>query len=819
MSVIHRIQSMLERKSISGLFNCLAVDKDIFFFEDGSIGSVMSGNFLTGADGKIQKMLENLLSEAYPVDTFLQDIQLGIPDLRSALEPYRTARIYANGGNAVADEACRTRADYINAAATRPLTSGVRTTVMDTLHYVTLKVPVQGYPVPREDELRDFRELRDRVMAMYEAASIRLTALGVDGYLGLMRRYLNMYGEWDYGYNENELLRDQIAPPGARITNRASSIRVDSNGESDRQHIGLLTVRRYPKRASLGIMDLMRGTPDGTGTQINMPYALTTTIRFPDQNGKIAKLRTKSVLVTQQAHGPMLKWVPSLAAKKHGFDVLLSAIDEGNNAVEMNTTLMLFGKSPVELKKRMKSLSAMYATYDFDLRPERYIVWPSVYNAMPLCPTADTIQKTMRFKTMASRQAARFLPILDEWRGYGNAHLLVTRRGRTFNYDLFSPNNTNYNWTLMAKSGAGKSFAVQRLVQDYLALGAQIWIVDKRRSHAKFTMAHGGDYIEFTDEAFCSLNPFSEVTNIDESIGVLGRLMAKMCNPTHPTSDDENVRLMEGIKSTYRVRGRSMEVTHIWDYLNRQSEDGLSKELARRLYPFTHQGPYGSWFRGPNTFNPDAQLTTIEMAGLDNKPHLQQVVQQLIMIKVEAMMYGKNTATRKMLIVEEGGDLMRDDNFASFLAALYSKVRKETGSVGLVLQSLAQLYGSKHGQQIVASCDTRIVMEQIPEAISAAQREQWSEISDWEAHQLRSLHTVKGRAGYSELYFHTPGGSGIARLMEPRFNQVLFSTEGQERQQILDALDRGEDVVQAVRNFVAHEAAQIAAEDPEQQYA
>ncbi|NEX63390.1 TraC family protein [Noviherbaspirillum galbum] len=808
---MQRIEAMLERRKVADLFNCLAVDRDIFFFEDGHIGSVLAGNFLTGANEKTQKMLDNLLAEPYPPGTFLQDIQLGIPDLHNALEPYRAARMYAEGGNPIAGQACFERADFIERAATRAITSGVRTTIMDTLHYVAIKVPIKGFPVPREDELKDFRELRDRVMAMYEAASMRMTVLGIEGYLALMRRYLNMYGTWEVGYDDNELLRDQLAAPGARIKVRADSVRVDANGDGGRQHMGVLTVKRYPKRASIAVMDLMRGTPDGMGTQINMPYALTTTIHFPDQNAKIGKMRAKSVLVTQQAYGQMMKWVPSLRTKKEGFDVLLGAVDEGNNIVEINTTVTVFSKDPRALKKRMKDLSAMYQTFDFDMRPERFIVWPSIYNAMPLCPTVASVRNTHRFKTMASSQAARFLPVIDEWRGYGDAHLLVTRRGRTFSYDLFSPYNVNYNWTLTAKSGAGKSFAVQRMIQDYLALGTQIWIVDKRRSHAKFTRAHGGEYIEFTDEVFCSLNPFSEVYNIDESIGVLVRLLSKMCNPTHPTTDAENTRLTEAIKSVYRTKGRALEITHLWEYLNRQADDAQSKELAKRLYSFTNQGPYGSWFRGPNSFSPNAQLTTIEMAGLDTKPHLQQVIQQLVMIKVEAMMYQKDTAVRKMLIVEEGGDLMRDEGFSAFLAALYSKVRKESGSVGLILQSLSQLYGSKHGQSIAASSDTRIVMEQNVEAISAARKQEWTEMDDYEAAQLSGLHTVKGKAGYSELHFKTPGGSGVARLMEPRFNQVLFSTEGQERQQILDALDRGDDVIEAVRQFVDAETAAIRA--------
>lgn len=805
MSANERIKAMLERQTVADLFTCMAVDKDIIFFEDGWIGSIMQGNFLTGANQKIQIMLKNLLAEPYPADTFIQDIQLGCPDLRDSISPYRTARIYSENGNNTARQACDERADFINSASERQLAGSVRNIVMDTRHFVTLKVPIEGLITPTDNDLKSFRELRDRVIAMYESASISLRAMTGKEYLGVMRRYTNMFGDWDYGYEDSTLLRDQIAAQGTRIQNRLSTVRLDFNGKRGRQHIGVLTIKRYPKRANIGVMDLLRGTPDGRGTQITIPYAITTTIRFPDQNSKISKVRTKGVIVTQQSFGQMLKWVPALAAKKRGFDVIGAAIDEGNNVVEANTTVMLFHPKASVINKIASRLASMYATYDFEMKQEKYIVWPTVYNSLPLCPTPQSIQNSHRFKTMGSNHAAQFLPIIDEWRGYGDAILLTTRRGRPFNFDFFSPLNLNFNWTLIAKSGAGKSFAVQRLLQDYLSLGAQIYVVDKRRSHAKFTMAHGGEYVEFTDRVFCSLNPFSEITDIDESVNILLAVLGKICNPTAPTSDAENVRLMEATKSVWATQGTRMEITHIYSYLSRQNEDDLSVELARKMYPFTVQGPFGAWFRGANTFSPKAQLTTIEMAGLDNKPHLQQVIQQLIMIKVEAMMYQSNTGVKKIMIVEEGGDLMKDDGFARFLAALYSKVRKETGSVGLILQSLSQLYGSKFGQTIAASCDTRITMEQNPESVTVVQREKWVEMSDAEAAVLKSLHTVKGRAGYSELHFSSPGGSGIARLVEPRFNQVLFSTEGRERSEILQALDAGEDVVEAVREFVRKE--------------
>lgn len=805
MGAIDRIREMMDRGRPADSFTCLAADDDIYFFEEGALGCLLQGDFITGADLNIQKMLENMLGEHYPPGTFIQDIQMAVPDLEGALETYREARVLSPRGNRIAQTACTERADFIAAAAHRPLAPTLHTRVLDTRHYVTLKVPTRGLPFPKDVEIAEFRELRDRLQSMYEAAKLDIQPVGPDEYLSVLRRYFDMYGEWNRSYDESATLRDQIFEPAQRIKQFKNTIRADSPRTSGHVHIGLMTTAKYPKKASLHLIDVLRGTPDGTGTQISMPFVLTTTIHIPEQSGKIGKLRTKSTLVTQQAFGPMLKWVPILAAKKRGFDTLIASLDAGANAVEINTTLALFNRSPRAINKMMSRLKSYFAGQDMQMAPEKHIIWPNFYNTLPLCPTARTIENTRRFFTMASTQAAQFLPVIDEWRGYGRAMLLTTRRGRPFRYDVFDPRNSNFNWIWTADPGAGKSFAVQRKVQDYLALGAIVRILDIRRSHAKFTRAHHGDYIEFSEHARCSLNPFTHVTNIDQSIGVLQALLCKMANPHESTGSSEAVRIMSATKSVWASYGPAMEITGVYLYLMNQDDD-ISRELARKLYPFTTEGPYGAWFTGPNTLRADAQLTTFELFDLRSQPHLQQVILQLLMIRCEQDMYEtKGSSQQKLLIIEEGGDLMPDEPFARFLAQLYAKVRKETGSVGLVLQNLTQLYNSPHGPTIAGTAATKYIMKQTSEAINLARQSGWMDIGEGEANLLRTVHTIKGRAGYSEIYLRTEHGSGIARLVESRFNQILFSSEGRERDEILAALNRGDDVVQAVHEFIRGE--------------
>ncbi|MNP86204.1 hypothetical protein D3C76_1863000 [compost metagenome] len=48
---------------------------------------------------------------------------------------------------------------------------------------------------------------------------------------------------------------------------------------------------------------------------------------------------------------------------------------------------------------------------------------------------------------------------------------------------------------------------------------------------------------------------------------------------------------------------------------------------------------------------------------------------------------------------------------------------------------------------------------------------------------------------------------GIVRLVVDHFHNVMFSTKGAARNEILDQLDQGIDAVDAVNNFIEREAA------------
>ena len=207
-------------------------------------------------------------------------------------------------------------------------------------------------------------------------------------------------------------------------------------------------------------------------------------------------------------------------------------------------------------------------------------------------------------------------------------------------------------------------------------------------------------------------------------------------------------------------------------------EAELCHRLARLLNDFTSTGTMGRWFNGRNTFSSEAQWTILETQDLSSNKHLQQVVLMALSISIEQEVYASNNGRKKLMIIEEGGDLLADETFAKFVASLYSKGRKENTGVGIVVQTLMQLLQAKdgiYGKAILASASTKMFMEQKPEAIQTAIKADLLDVDNYTHNLMMSVNTAKGQ--YSEVCFVTANGSGIARLIESPFNRVLFSTE------------------------------------------
>jgi conjugal transfer ATP-binding protein TraC len=777
-------------------------DSNIFYMSDGKefyLGACYTGLPIGGADAATVDKFKSALSMQLPPGSFIQFALLSSPDVESYLDRYLANKEYATP---ILSELAKSHASHFRAGIDKALvnTSGVllnRQRIM-----LTIKVPCPS-PIPSEVHIHAARETTDRFYEAIRATGIHLDVVGPQQYLHIMRLITHLWEKPESNYNDQVPLREQVYYPADSIN---FSDKNTISFHEDQFFAKAMSVKFFPKRTRLSVMNQLVGDAHGLTNQITDPFYMVMTLHYPDQVAKGEWVKGRSAMINHQVFGPTAHMIPVLGYKKAGIDTLVHEMEgRGGILCELNFTVFLFSKSKERLNKLTAGLQAYYSSIGFEMREDRRILEPLWNNLLPLNTTREGIRNLYRFHTMAISHAVQFLPIFGDWGGTGpsGATLLMSRRGQPVMFDLFE-SHTNFNAVVFAESGAGKSFFTQQLVSDYLAEGAKVWVIDTGRSYEKLANVNDGTFIEFDTESDICLNPFTHIDgNLDEEMDILKAMIAKMAAPEEVLDDYRMALLEQAITTTYKKYGPASTITAVADCCI-QSPDPEAQRLGKQLFPFAG-GAYTRWFDGENNLNMDNAFVVLELQELKSKKALQQVILLQLMARINHEIFLTH-GRRKILILEEAWESLNDPVMGKAMEAVYRKARKHDAAVIVVTQSVADLYGSPNARAIYENSAWQLILKQKGESIDSAIEGKQFKIDDYGAYMLKSVHTNSGK--YSEVMIkQSESDWGIARLVVSPFTQVLFSTKGAERDVILDAMKRGESATSAIHEFLEHRQA------------
>ena len=112
----------------------------------------------------------------------------------------------------------------------------------------------------------------------------------------------------------------------------------------------------------------------------------------------------------------------------------------------------------------------------------------------------------------------------------------------------------------------------------------------------------------------------------------------------------------------------------------------------------------------------------LELEELKGRRHLQQVVLLQLIYRIQQEMYLGARNRRKLVIIDEAWDLLREGSAASFIENGYRRFRKYGGAAVTVTQSVNDLYSSDIGRAIVENSAGMFLLGQKAETISALER-------------------------------------------------------------------------------------------------
>ncbi|MBI5900391.1 MAG: type IV secretion system protein TraC [Sulfurimicrobium sp.] len=831
----HLLQEISRMPRLSGILPYLAWQEDTRLFaldqggfgerEEHAIGFCIETLPQTGANDEMEKVLASLFVSC-PPGTGIQVSLYGSPHILPTLK--KQANLLPASAIDSDDEGIQRRhGNIFRLLARRRIDHYLKGTgesifghqtylLRDFRSVISVTLPLDPeLPADVDEALR----IRESIHATLKSAHLPGHDWGPDELLNFVGDFFDHSRLFSGGavapidWNADQPLRKQIS--NLEIASRVGDgdIRFRKAG-GDESVLQLFSVRQYPRYFRLSGMNYLIGDPYQLALAMPCPFIITMGAVALDYESARTRAQMKAARATQSAGSYLAHFQPDLQERKRDWDMVLKAFDSGRTVVGMYHQVCLVSRVG-EASRCEHSVRAVWRARGFDLTKDFYLQHQALTATMPMTLTPalqNDLRQFGRINTKTADNAVMTSPLIAEWKGTQTPVMtLFGRRGQIIGFDLFDNTGGNFNFAVAALSGSGKSVFVNEMTYRYLGAGAKVWIIDVGRSYKNLCELLDGEFIEFSDErqnTIC-LNPFSMIIDINADMEMVLPLLAQMASPREPLDNYSYTALGSAIKRVWDAKGRSATITDIYELLQtgRLSSEGeyerdLSR-LATALEPYTRHGVYASYFEGDANIQFDKDFVVLELEELKSKKDLQSVVMQLIMYRITQEMY-RDRSRRKLVIIDESWDLMGSGSSGSFIEAGYRRARKYGGAFGTITQSVDDYYKNEATKAAINNADWLFLLRQKAENIERLGKEGKLSLDEWLKRQLGSVSTEHGN--FSEIYIHSPMGSGLGRLLLDPFSMLVYSTRAEDYEAIKRLRDQGLSVADAIEQLVTQRA-------------
>lgn len=779
----------------------------LFLCDDSTLGFAFECVPLAGGDQHTKERIEQLVAGDYPPGTIMQFFLYRSPDIEPQLNAL--ARIRQDHMDGPLAGVVKQRIDFLRAHTKknihgRSFSGGDYDCgrIQESRLIVSIKIPFEGKE-PKESDVVLTKTWETKTESALSSVGLWPLALSASRYIRLMQSIINwspnatwrsmpVMGEWE----EDKTISAQIFDPTTDlvIANK-STLQL-----GEHCFVKVMSAKRIPDAFFFTEAMKYVGNTMGGNDKLTINYAVCCNVFFPVTQSEKSKLETKRTWTVNQAVGPMLKFVPVLADKKHSFDILSESFQKGAKPIRVTFSVLLFSDSRKAVERAAVSAQSYWDTMHFHLMEDYFITAPMFQNCLPLCAEKEAVFHLDRYKTMTTRELPVLLPVFGEWKGTGTFHVaLISRNGQLMSLSLHD-SDTNKNAVIAAESGSGKSFLLNEIIVSYLSEGAQVWVIDAGKSYKKLNEQLDGDFLQFDEASKICLNPFELIDDWKEDEDTISVLIAAMASEKEKLSDFQMAGLKQILKRLWETKGQAMTVDDIAAECLGHTEQRMH-DIGQQLFSFTSKGGYGQYFHGHNTMRFENPFTVLELDELQGRTHLRQVVLMQLIFQIQREMYLGERNRKKIMIIDEAWDLIKSGPVSVFIEHGFRKFRKYGGSAIIATQSLNDLYENPVGRAIAENANMMLLLGQKPETIASIRDSGRLVLSEAGFNLLSTVASVGGV--YSEIFVksgHT--GVGVGRLIVSNFEKMLFSTAPEDVNAIENYTNRGLNVTDAINHVL-----------------
>ena len=820
------LAGMTRRTPFSSFLNYLAYNPrlEIYLNQDCTFGMLWECTPVIYAGPKTITALEGLFRAGVPKGGIIQLIFHADSHIEPTLERYRESRIRT-------DPIVTTNTEEVIKFLRRGKT-GVKACSNIPLRnfrlFVAVKLPADCPELPQieefeeENKLAPLIDIKRQIRETLKAALLSPRHLPPEELLEWTRRLLNHYPkgypEQNFGcYNPNIPLRKQIINSDTVIREQGDHMQVGDNFWC------CTTPKTIPKEVDPLQTNSLFGGIWGVvsdADQIKTDFLYTFNIVF--EKGLEAGIHGKcNLLLNQQAVGSLS---PSLRRKQEEY---LAATDDLERGIQFVKVIPIFWVWSLELERARDSVTRVRRLWEnngYVMQQDTMIVKIMFISALPFClySAARNIDKLERDFIAPVGSVTPILPVQGDFAGSGGMPKLIFngRKGQLISLDFFDSGATNQNVFCCATSGSGKSFLVNFIAFNYYSCGALIRIIDIGGSYKKIANMLGARYLDFQPETDISLNPFTYIREPDKELKSIAAVFAQMAysnSDSEKCNDTEMNLIRNGVRWAWQQKGQEADSDTVYAFLTKfpdvpgadLDEMGDNKKLiesARKLAfnirEFTSHGFHGKFFTGPSTFDiRNDEFVVLELENLKVQPDLYRVVTLLIINAVTQDLYLSDRSRARLIIFDEAWQFLdKGAMIAPVINEGYRRARKYNGSFMVITQSLLDLeHFGEVGNVINSNSAFRILLES-PDFDQARKKG----LIDYDKFTMKLLKSVKSNPPYySEIFFDTPFGIGVTRLVVNDYAYFIYTSKATEIAMIGQMVNEGKTHDEAIREMVS----------------
>lgn len=820
---------MALNNSLSSICPVIAYDKEskIFLNDDKTLGFGFICTPLPGSSQELQAQLTSMLTSEFPKGTMMSFMLYRSPDLDSQLNEMLQMRF--NHMHELLTPIIVDRVNFLRYHSRNHLVARLGRSfydsglIVDVKLIISVKVPVASGIDPSDADMSYVSEFRSRIESSLTECGFGPQTMTAEAWIRVMSTLFN-WGDnaswrntptvWQEDVPLNEQFYDNDSDLDDTDPTR-SFIGISSRyfpKEEDPENVfetfvQMLSPKTFPQSMWFGNAIRYVGDFSGQDKTVKENYAVIMHLYFPDHDKQKGFYSRKRQVTAKFSQSPLARLQPALQYAQQDLDNYTEDLSQGAKALKMSMSVMMFAPTKKRLISASTAIQQQFEIDKFKILPDKYVQREMFFNSLPMCGEIKFLfgNESKRTLAVTSNTALAFLPIFSEWKGTGTPHIaLISRTGQLMTVSLHD-SQTNKNAVIAAESGSGKSFYTNELLTMYMSEGAKCWVIDIGRSYAKLCESLKGEFICFDESKSPCLNCFELVKDYNEENGSLLAILQTMIAPNSILTDQQNAILARVLDEQFTAHGNSLSIDIIAQALQAEAirlNDMRIQDMATQLYQFTSQGQFGKYFNGKNNITFNSDFTVLELEELSGRPNLRKVVLlQLIFQIQQAVFLSKDRSQKKIVMIDEGWDLLKEGQSVKFMEHAYRKFRKYNGSMIIATQSLNDLYSSADaGKAIAENSAFYFLLRQKPETVEQVKQEKRLDMGEGGYKMLKSVNTVAG--AFSELFVKSGAGSGVGRLIVSDFQKLLYSTTPEDLQAINNYVARGLNYTQAINKVL-----------------